>query len=209
MSKDPGKPRIGSCSVILTSLHLVELFEGDALFCMSCPRCLEPVYANQPEIQCGCGNEDIVGLRPNPRILGGFSDETSGMLCPRTAVLSPPDNKDQERRDTLLLITDKAYTSLVGCTPSAFAEQLTSHTNHAQQVDHMRQIEETLSWQRVTLVLGWTGDCDGDGAAEGENGDEDEYDLDKVSGSEKGLGTPPGRQELARRLVLLDVLDML
>lgn len=189
VAKSPTQPRRALISVLLRDVNVLKLAKANSFFCMPCPKCGSSIFSNRSPENChdpGC--DSLVDLRLNPRILGGFADETAGMLyreerepgqhesggvqMKRTRSRRRDDGDEDEetpcqRRPftspSPFLITDQACTSLLGITPSAMEEKLDnthSRLHHPRTYieDFLQHIEWKLTWARKTMLLVWTGD---------------------------------------------------
>jgi hypothetical protein len=72
-----------------------------------------------------------------------------------------PSSSQNARKDTKVLWSDEAWTNLLGRTPDAFADWLGFSSESLGQVGHLQALEHRLSYMRVVMKIGWTGDYGG------------------------------------------------
>ena len=155
----PSQTYTGYISVLLSRLNLVHLYIRQQLFSMEC--CNMPVYGNEMEGICGqCG--ECVELRVNPDVVGELADETGSIysnIVPARGTVSHASklNTRQDSKHSKIMWSDKAWTRLFGRTPA----ELAAHCAAEQAYDFMQLLEQRLSWMRLILLIGWTGEYGG------------------------------------------------
>ena len=60
-----------------------------------------------------------------------------------------------------MLWSDEAWTNLLGRTPDEFVDWLGFSRESLSQVCHLQALEHRLSYVRVVMMIGWTGDYGG------------------------------------------------
>ena len=155
----PSQTYTGYISVLLTELNLVRLYTRQQLFSMEC--CGMPVYGNDTEGICGqCG--ESVELRFNPEVVGELADETGSIysnLVPAKGAASPAGkiNSSQNSNHSKIMWSDKAWMRLYGRTPA----ELAVHCASEGALEFLQLMEQRLSYMRIILRIGWTGEYGG------------------------------------------------
>ncbi|ERF76910.1 hypothetical protein EPUS_02621 [Endocarpon pusillum Z07020] len=164
----PSQPHTGYLSVILTKLNLLSLWKTQQLFSMQC-RCGQAIYANARSGHCAACNTSEIKLRINANLVSEMTDETGAISSTFLASTSHPPNpsktthtssRTHSRKPSKILWTDEAWTQLLGRSPEQLAKLV--DTCDAAQAQHnlsiLRYLEQRLSFMRVILLVGWTGD---------------------------------------------------
>lgn len=113
---------------MITEVKLLDCWKRNMLCCGEC--CNMPLYANATSALCS-GCQKSVDLRLSPRILGQVIDETGAVAAGK------------------LLFSDSAWRDLL----SRAAEELLR-----LDYEELKYLSDRLSWCRVNLLFGWTGD---------------------------------------------------
>jgi len=145
----------GYLSVILAELRFVSLYKKQQIFSMEC--CRMPISGNNLKGICRqCRTERQ--LRVNPDVVGEIADEMGAIYsgCKPVSTLSGPHGSQSSRRYSKLLWSDEAWTNLLGRTPEEFAEWLGQG-----QMEPLQALQDRLSYMRVIMMVGWTGEYGG------------------------------------------------
>jgi hypothetical protein len=150
----------GYLSVILAELRLVSLYTKQQIFSMEC--CGMPIYGNTTRGNCyQCSNERK--LRINPNLVGEIADETgaiyNGIASISTA--NSPQRCQSGGKNNKILWSDEAWSSLLGREPEAFAEWIGWFGQSSGQIELLQALEHRLSYMRVVMMIGWTGEWGG------------------------------------------------
>jgi hypothetical protein len=166
-------PKIaGYLPILLTRINLTALAQQRRLFSMPCHFCFNengmpmppiPIYSNSTTGKCRqCGIE--TKLRVNPDVVGGMADESGGFL------VSQEKRTGRTIKHSPLLLSDQAWTDLLGRTPEELAEfcreaddagcGITSKQK-MENAKLLRYLEQRLTWMRVVLAVGWLDEVDG------------------------------------------------
>jgi hypothetical protein len=151
----PAQVYSGYLSVILAKLCFVSLYKKQQIFSMEC--CRMPIYGNGLKGICGqCGTERQ--LRVNPDMVGEIADEVGAIYNDREplSTLSSPHGSQSSRRHSKMFWSDEAWTNLLGRTPEEFAEWLGQG-----QMESLQALQDRLSYMRVIMMVGWTGEYGG------------------------------------------------
>jgi hypothetical protein len=108
----------------------------------------------------------MFGARVNPHLIGEITDETCGLSC--SPDLSLADTLLRHSRGPLsnepprtfprrypLLITNRAFTALVGCHPMSLANDLVCNMEEDEARKKLKDLENGLEWTRIEASLGW------------------------------------------------------
>lgn len=113
--------------MLMTSLSLASLHLRNMAMCSQ--HCDIPLYSNSMSTTCKqC--QQLVRLRPNPRLIGEMIDETGKVGAGE------------------MVLDDLAWEGLLG------PLQVFLGTSEKE----VRVLEEGLMWRRVTVVFGWEGE---------------------------------------------------
>jgi hypothetical protein len=151
----PAQVYSGYLSVILAELRFVSLYKKQQIFSMEC--CRMPISGNNLKGICRqCRTERQ--LRVNPDVVGEIADEMGAIYsgCEPASTLSGPHGSQSSRRYSKLLWSDEAWTNLLGRTPEEFAEWLGQG-----QMEPLQALQDRLSYMRVIMMVGWTGEYGG------------------------------------------------
>jgi hypothetical protein len=151
----PAQVHSGYLSVILAELCFVSLYQKQRIFSMEC--CRMPIYGNGLKGICGqCGTERQ--LRVNPDMVGEIADEMGAIYNDRKplSTLSSPHGSQSGKRYSRMFWSDEAWTNLLGRTPEEFAEWL-----RQGQMETLQALQDRLSYMRVIMMVGWTGEYGG------------------------------------------------
>jgi len=151
----PAQVYSGYLSVILAELHFVSLYKKQQIFSMEC--CRMPISGNNLKGICRhCRTERQ--LRVNPNVVGEIADEMGAIYSGYKPVstLSSPRESQSSRRYSTMLWSDEAWTNLLGRTPEEFAEWLGQG-----QMEPLQELQDRLSYMRVIMMVGWTGEYGG------------------------------------------------
>lgn len=151
----PAQVYSGYLSVILAELRFVSLHKKQQIFSMEC--CRMPIYGNNLKGICRqCGTERQ--LRVNPDMVGEIADEVGAIYngSKPVSTLSSPHGSQNNRRYSKMLWSDEAWANLLGRTPKEFAEWLGQG-----QMEPLQALQDRLSYVRVIMMVGWTGEYRG------------------------------------------------
>jgi hypothetical protein len=121
-----------------------------------------PIYGNTLKGTCHQCTKEL-RLRLNPNLVSEIADET-GAIYGGTASLcmgGVPSSPRNARKDIKVLRSDEAWTNLLGRTPDEFVDWLGFSSESLSQVCHLQALEHKLSYMRVVMMIGWTGDYGG------------------------------------------------
>jgi hypothetical protein len=150
----------GYLSVILAELPLVSLYTKQQIFSMEC--CGMPIYGNTLRGTCRQCTKELQ-LRINPNLVGEIADET-GAIYSGSAPISTghsPVSSQSTRKNSKVLWSDAAWANLLGRTPEEFAAWLGWFGENKAQMGRLKALEHRLSYMRVILMIGWTGEYGG------------------------------------------------
>lgn len=150
----------GYLSVILAEIHLVSLCTKQQIFSMQC--CGVPIYGNTLKGTCRLCTKELQ-LRVNPNLVSEIADET-GAIYGGTALICKgdgPSSSQGARKNSKILWSDEAWTNLLGRTPGEFAEWLGFSGESQGQIGLLQALEHRLSYTRVIMMIGWTGEYGG------------------------------------------------
>jgi hypothetical protein len=149
----------GYLSVILAELRLVSLYTKQQIFSMEC--CGMPIYGNTTRGNCHqCSKERE--LRINPNLVGEIADETGAIyngIAPISTAKSPQRCRSSGKNNRILW-SDEAWSNLLGREPQAFAEWI-GWFESSGQAGLLQALEHRLSYMRVVMMIGWTGEWGG------------------------------------------------
>lgn len=136
---------VGYLSVIITELSIVTPSKRNMLMSNEC--CGIPIFANRMSVECKhCGK--MVGLRISPKIVSiSFPLPTLFVisirfLLTRNPQLGPVLDETGQISAGKLILSDTAWTQLLGRTPQQLAET---------DVDVLRYLEQRLLFLRITM----------------------------------------------------------
>lgn len=138
----------GYVSAIILNLNLTTPWQKGETFCMPCP-CGNVVFSNKIAARCtSCESQDTLALQLNPQILSSVQDETGGF----SNILIEHN----------ILVAEKAWTKLLGCSPQLLAKELHEMPDQGDEVtEKLCRMEQRLLHARMVFVLGWTGRSNG------------------------------------------------
>ncbi|MCJ1308763.1 hypothetical protein MMC25_002417 [Agyrium rufum] len=153
---------VGFLSVVVLEVHLARLHQRGMLCSGEC--CGVPLYANAMTARCRrqCGREEEqeeVVLRLNPKILGTVMDETGSVGSGK------------------MVLSEEAWGQLLGRGKEGIV---------GMGVRELKEVEATMLFLRVTLVVGVLGDGgNGDGEDDEGEGEEEEEEEEKENGEKE------------------------
>lgn len=158
ISRDPMGYHQAHVNLLISRLAFTDLWLRGMLFYSHCRVCSKTRYSNKycdsDEVVC---HPDMVnfGARVNPHLYGELSDETGGIVCsPDLSSANLPKSSCEPTRYPLL-ITNRAFTGLVGCHPKKLADDLMYDLEEAEACTMLQKVDDDLDWTRIEALLGW------------------------------------------------------